>query len=143
MSLAILIMKGTSNRTSNGIVLSLVVLGRDRVSLVGATCSADSNAVVAQATLQLFLSVVLKCLHDIGHETAYCFMDIRSRNAMGFPNDDNNTNPSSWLQNFLECTLTVQKWGLRYLYLPPLVSQQRVHYFDNEAGDDAVSSQQQ
>ncbi len=81
---------------------------------------ADSNVVIAQATIALFLSLVPSFFHHLGHQIAYCLMDNRLRVAMGFPNE---TSPV--LQQIIESVMTLRRFCLRYLSLPRLLSARR------------------
>lgn len=74
---------------------------------------APSNVVIGKATIALFLGLVPKFLHGLGHEAAYCLMDKRLREAMAFPEET-----LRWMQVVLDVTLKLRKWVLRYLCLP-------------------------
>jgi hypothetical protein len=87
---------------------------------------ADSNIVIGNATIDLFLSLAPKFLHPFGHQVAYCLMDSRLRAAMGFPNSETN-NPR--LQRMVESSLALRQWCLRYLCLPRFLSAQRIPFF--------------
>lgn len=85
---------------------------------------AESNAVIGNATMDLFLGMVPTCLHSFGHQVAYCLMDSRLRAAMGYPKDTN-----AQLQRIVESVLAFRKYWIRYLSLPRLFSNQRVPYY--------------
>jgi hypothetical protein len=88
-----------------------------------------SNRVIADATVNLFLSLAPKFLHGFGHEVAYCLMDERLRRAMGFPIVVNQP-----LRTCLFALLKFRAWWIRYACLPRLWSCRRTPWAPTAQG---------
>ena len=73
---------------------------------------AASNVTIAEATMALFLSLVPACLHGLGRRVAYCLMDARLRQAVGYPD------PAPLLRSALMTTLWLRQTVIRHLCLP-------------------------
>ena len=87
---------------------------------------AESNVVIANATVDLFLTLVPSFLHAFGKQVAYCLMDSRLRQVMGFPK-----RPIRILQISLEVVLSFRQLVIRHLCLPRFISARRTPTFDS------------